>query len=125
MGAMNTSIVVASGVGVTIAATMVMTKMAYRRFFQSHCGVTMPKIESTKINTGSSKIAPSPTITMRIKSKYSLMLMSGWNGPCGPWKVMRNFRTNGNKMKYAKPMPQRKRKTDERMKESTALRSCL
>src|SRR6185437_10274647 len=42
-----------SGVGVTIAATMVMTKMAYRKFFQSHCGVTMPKIESTKINTGS------------------------------------------------------------------------
>ena len=41
----------------------------------------MPNSERMKIKTGSSKIRPRPISTIKIRLKYSLMLISGLTGP--------------------------------------------
>ena len=59
---------------------------------------------------------------MRVRSKYSLMLIMG---TAGPWKLTRNLRIYGRVTKYPKAIPARKRKTVENMKPVMAPRSCL
>src|SRR6266508_1704680 len=42
-----------SGVGVRMAAMMKLIRMAYFRFFEGNCGVTMPSMDRSVITTGS------------------------------------------------------------------------
>src|ERR1700689_4174309 len=98
IGAMNTSIVVASGVGVMIAAATVIITIAYLKFFSKNFGVTIPNSERIKIRTGSSNTRPSPSRIIKVKSKYSLMLISGLIGPSFA-NPIRNFSVVGSMMK--------------------------
>src|SRR6266700_2311886 len=50
-------------------------------------GVTIPKRDKKKMRTGSSKTRPRPRSTIRIRSKYSSMLIKGTTGP---WKLIKN-----------------------------------
>src|ERR1700730_9154671 len=81
IGAMKINMVVASGVGVIIAATTAIIRTAYRKFCHRNFGVTMPNRVRKKIRLYQTNTSPSPSRIIRIKSKYSLMLISGATVP--------------------------------------------
>src|SRR5260370_14686823 len=122
---MKISMVCASGVGVIIAATTAMMAMAYRKLLHRNFGVTIPNNVKKKISMGNSNTNPSPSKTIRIKSKYSLMLSSGATEPPNCWKPTRNFNIYGRVTKYPKAIPAKNKNTVENRKPVTALRSCL
>ncbi len=68
-----------SGVGVTMAATTKMSKIAYRKFFHMNLALTIPINERKKIRIGISKIRPMPRMMLRKSDVYSEMVIMGWN----------------------------------------------
>src|SRR5208337_1848267 len=98
------------------------TRIAYRKLCHRNFGVTIPNSDKKKIKIGSSNTSPSPSNTISIKSKYSLMLIIGTTGPL---KLTRNFSMYGSVTKYPNAIPAKNKKTVENINPVTALRSCL
>ena len=47
---------------------MKLIRMAYFRFFERNCGVTMPSIDRSVMMTGISKTRPKASVNFRMKS---------------------------------------------------------
>ena len=79
-----------SGVGVRIAATMKLMRMAYLRFLERNCGVTTPIRLRIVITTGSSKTSPKASANLITKSVYEDTVIIGFQPFSWP-NVTRKF----------------------------------
>ena len=59
--------------GVIIAASRKIARIAYRLFRMRNPGVTILNMVNTKIRTGISKTRPTPKVTLTNKLKYSVI----------------------------------------------------